>query len=290
MNSFFRSKAFIVLIASFSFVRFFLFSVSATIYFRGLVFGLFIVTQLFIWFLYLIFTICAVLIISKTIEFRKYESALKALLLLGIAIMSINTVAFFIDLRRIGYPLRPLEILWNVFSIVVPIFQFWGFDDLYGIVINLITTIIHALLITAIIILKKNGEIEEKGFMNLIPSASMWNVRIPGQPETPVDTTTIQNWVKSGFVSRNTMITEVSTGYSYAAHQIPGLFSSKSYVTALLLSFFFGVFGVDRFYLGHAGVGLAKLFTLGGLGIWALIDFILIASKNVKDSQGLPLI
>ena len=85
------------------------------------------------------------------------------------------------------------------------------------------------------------------------------------------------------------MITEVATGYVYQARQIPGVFSNKSFVTALLLSFFFGVFGVDRFYLGHVGVGLGKLFTFGGLGIWALIDFILIATKNVKDSQGTPL-
>ncbi|NCV16174.1 MAG: TM2 domain-containing protein [Actinobacteria bacterium] len=118
----------------------------------------------------------------------------------------------------------------------------------------------------------------------------MWTVRIPGQPETPVDSATLQNWVKTGFIKRNTMITEVSSGYSYQASQVPGLFSSKSYVTALLLSFFFGVFGVDRFYLGHVGVGLGKLFTLGGLGIWALIDFILIATKNVKDAEGMPLI
>ena len=120
-------------------------------------------------------------------------------------------------------------------------------------------------------------------------NVSTWTVRIPGQPENPVDTATLQNWAKSGFVRPDTMVTEVSTGYAYQAKQIPGIFSSKSYVTALLLSFFFGVFGVDRFYLGHVGVGLGKLFTFGGLGIWALIDFILIATKNVKDNQGIPL-
>lgn len=118
---------------------------------------------------------------------------------------------------------------------------------------------------------------------------SMWKIRIPGQPEDPVNTITLQNWVKSGFVKADTMVTEVATGYTYQARQIPGVFSSKSYTTALLLSFFFGVFGVDRFYLGHVGVGLGKLFTFGGLGIWALIDFILIATKNVKDYQGVPL-
>jgi len=127
------------------------------------------------------------------------------------------------------------------------------------------------------------------GTQNMNQNVPTWTVRIPGQPENPVDTATLQNWAKSGFLKPDTMVTEVATGYAYQARQIPGIFSSKSYVTALLLSFFFGVFGVDRFYLGHVGVGLGKLFTFGGLGIWALIDFILIATENVKDSQGVPL-
>jgi TM2 domain-containing membrane protein YozV len=63
----------------------------------------------------------------------------------------------------------------------------------------------------------------------------------------------------------------------------------KSYVVALLLSFFLGGLGVDRFYLGYTGMGIGKLLTLGGCGIWALIDFILIALKKVPDSEGTPL-
>jgi TM2 domain-containing membrane protein YozV len=49
------------------------------------------------------------------------------------------------------------------------------------------------------------------------------------------------------------------------------------------------VFGIDRFYLGYTGIGLAKLVTIGGLGIWALIDAVLIAVRVVPDSDGLPL-
>ena len=128
-----------------------------------------------------------------------------------------------------------------------------------------------------------------KGTQTMKNNSPTWTIRIPGQPENPVDTATLQNWAKSGFIKADTMVTEVATGYAYQAKQIPGIFSSKSYVTTLLLSFFFGVFGVDRFYLGHVGVGLGKLFTFGGLGIWALIDFILIATKNIKDGQGIPL-
>ena len=76
---------------------------------------------------------------------------------------------------------------------------------------------------------------------------------------------------------------------SYQASQIPGVFSSKSYVTTLLLSFFLGSLGVDRFYLGQTGLGIGKLLTFGGCGIWTLIDFILIAMRKVTDSDGNPL-
>jgi TM2 domain-containing membrane protein YozV len=64
----------------------------------------------------------------------------------------------------------------------------------------------------------------------------------------------------------------------------------KSFTTALLLSFFLGGLGVDRFYLGHIGLGVAKLLTLGGCGIWAIIDFVLIATRQVNDSNGRPLV
>jgi TM2 domain-containing membrane protein YozV len=52
------------------------------------------------------------------------------------------------------------------------------------------------------------------------------------------------------------------------------------------LSLFLGCYGVDRFYLGKVGTGLLKLFTLGGCGLWALIDFILIATNQMKDVNG----
>ena len=51
-------------------------------------------------------------------------------------------------------------------------------------------------------------------------------------------------------------------------------------ITALLLSFFFGTFGIDRFYLGCYATGFFKLITLGGFGLWSLVDFIRIASGS----------
>jgi len=45
--------------------------------------------------------------------------------------------------------------------------------------------------------------------------------------------------------------------------------------TAILLSLFLGVFGADQFYAGNLGFGFGKLFTGGGLSVWALVDTIL---------------
>jgi pyruvate/2-oxoglutarate dehydrogenase complex dihydrolipoamide acyltransferase (E2) component len=65
--------------------------------------------------------------------------------------------------------------------------------------------------------------------------------------------------------------------------------SSKSFLVTWLLSLLLGVLGVDRFYLGKVGTGLLKLVTFGGLGIWALVDLILVLANKTRDKQGLPL-
>ncbi|MDY7536675.1 TM2 domain-containing protein [Undibacterium sp. RTI2.1] len=62
--------------------------------------------------------------------------------------------------------------------------------------------------------------------------------------------------------------------------------SEKRILPAALFCFFLGMFGVHRFYVGKIGTGILQLLTLGGLGIWALIDFIMIVVGSFTDKQG----
>jgi hypothetical protein len=110
-----------------------------------------------------------------------------------------------------------------------------------------------------------------------------------GGEDGPYGFQDLQMMVRSGTVKSGTMLRKESGGHWFPASEVPGLFSDKDWLTALLLSLFLGGLGIDRFYLGYTGLGVLKLLTGGGCGIWWLIDLILIATARLTDISGVPL-
>ena len=75
-----------------------------------------------------------------------------------------------------------------------------------------------------------------------------------------------------------------------APSQPPAPQQGKDWLVTLLLCLFLGGIGVHRFYVGKTGTGIAMIFTLGGCGIWSLVDLIMIITGSFKDAAGQPLV
>jgi hypothetical protein len=123
-----------------------------------------------------------------------------------------------------------------------------------------------------------------------IPSpAEAFYVRRAGQEFGPYTVDELHTLARAKQLRPNTEVSRAPEGDTFSAQEIPWVFSDKSWLLALVLSFFLGTLGVDRFYVGHIWLGLAKLLTFGGLGLWALVDVALFALRAVDDADGRPL-
>lgn len=108
-----------------------------------------------------------------------------------------------------------------------------------------------------------------------------------GEEQGPYSLPDLQAQIRTNDLRADSMVRRANSGSPwFRAVEIPGLFSDKDWLTTLLISFFVGFLGIDRFYLGYTGLGILKLVTLGGCGVWALIDVILIVMGNMTDAQG----
>jgi len=60
----------------------------------------------------------------------------------------------------------------------------------------------------------------------------------------------------------------------------------RHFLATFFISFFWGVFGADRMYMGYWGLGFLKLITVGGFGIWVIVDLFMVMGGYMRDKQG----
>lgn len=95
-----------------------------------------------------------------------------------------------------------------------------------------------------------------------------------------------QGYPQQGYPQQGYQQPPFQQGYPQPGYPQQG----KDWLITLLLSIFLGGLGIHRFYVGKTGTGIAMLLTVGGCGIWALIDIIMIASGSFTDANGQPLV
>jgi hypothetical protein len=131
------------------------------------------------------------------------------------------------------------------------------------------------------------GQQQQQAYGQGMPS--FW-VNLMGQQQGPYGFNDMMGMAKSGQIRASTLVARADgQGGWFAAGDVPGLFSDKDWITTVVISLLLGSLGVDRFYLGYTGLGVLKLITCGGCGIWALIDLIMEAMGSLPDAQGRPL-
>ena len=182
------------------------------------------------------------------------------------------------------------------FFLGVPVFEAWGYTFFDIATLTNIAYLVIGIGLLTIAPAKKPVALAPKATTSSSKvsrakySGEWYTVQIPFYDEKKLTFFELQELAKQKVIQPETVVRlGTGKGKSYPAMVIPGVFSDKSVTTALVLGLLAGSLGVDRFYLGYTGLGILKLLTLGGCGIWALIDVVLIALRKLPDSSGRPL-
>lgn len=101
----------------------------------------------------------------------------------------------------------------------------------------------------------------------------------PMPEQTPINTAVTQPATES--------VTSPTPVESKKLKKIP---AQRHYLATFFLTFLWGAFGVDRMYMGWYGLGILKLITFGGFGIWTIVDFFFVISGYMRDRQGREMI
>lgn len=118
--------------------------------------------------------------------------------------------------------------------------------------------------------------------------AGPYFVSFAGQEQGPLDFNGLAQMAVAGQIKGDTPVRPADSQQYFAAKEVPGLFSDKEWLTMVLIAWIGGGFGIDKFYKGETGLGVAKLLTCGGCGIWSLYDAIMILLRKQHDVDGRP--
>ncbi len=107
--------------------------------------------------------------------------------------------------------------------------------------------------------------------------------------EGPYTLYEIRRMIHHGHLKRSDRACNEHGGVWISVGEIPHLYSNRSRLAALILSFFLGVFGLDRLYLGYYWSSFFKGLTCGLCGVWLIVDFVMILLDELWDASGRPL-